>query len=514
MRRTTTPTYIFTFPFNISAIDQMTITFAQGSRKIVKTKADGTILDTKFNLTLTQAETKQFCDGNCKVQIKLASGQTVLASTIFEAKVRSILDDTLFVLPDTESEQTEEISTQSVPISAIEGAEVLIDEIPQEFTVTFTEAVIIGGGSLDLPLNYADDSQIYNKPSINGHEIVGAMSSAELDISASDISVDDSSIYWSTEVDNAQEALDLLAEDTYKAGNKAVAVASDLTSHEQDIQETPSAYDNDVHIKTAERTAWNSKYSKPNDGIPKTDLASGVQDSLGLADTAVQPSALTGKEDTSNKVTSLSDSSTDTQYPSAKCTYDAIQAHSGVVWFTEWEDRLKLSSAISNGFLVCHRNVREVYVYQYYTSDSNGISSIVFASSLDGNMKYATLTSTGFAYTSVSLSTSVTSSSTDTEYPTAKATYTAVSAKYTLPSGGIPSTDMTQAVQDSLGHADTAVQPSALSDYVSNTELGNMIDLTVDSTSDDDHIPTSKAVYLAIQSAVSASILTALNTPV
>lgn len=31
-------------------------------------------------------------------------------------------------------------------------------------------------------------------------------------------------------------------------------------------------------------------------------------------------------EDNRNKVTSLSDLSTDTQYPTAKCVYDAIQA--------------------------------------------------------------------------------------------------------------------------------------------------------------------------------------------
>lgn len=35
-------------------------------------------------------------------------------------------------------------------------------------------------------------------------------------------------------------------------------------------------------------------------------------------------SDLEGKEDSSNKVTSLSASSTDTQYPSAKCVYDMI----------------------------------------------------------------------------------------------------------------------------------------------------------------------------------------------
>ena len=33
---------------------------------------------------------------------------------------------------------------------------------------------------------------------------------------------------------------------------------------------------------------WNSKYSKPTGGIPKADLASDVQASLGKADTALQ----------------------------------------------------------------------------------------------------------------------------------------------------------------------------------------------------------------------------------
>ena len=35
-------------------------------------------------------------------------------------------------------------------------------------------------------------------------------------------------------------------------------------------------------------------------------------------------SSLNDKEDSTNKVTSLSSSSTDTQYPSAKCVYDII----------------------------------------------------------------------------------------------------------------------------------------------------------------------------------------------
>ena len=40
-----------------------------------------------------------------------------------------------------------------------------------------------------------------------------------------------------------------------------------------------------------------TKYEKPEDGIPKTDLAEGVQYSLGLADTALQASDIEGKQD-------------------------------------------------------------------------------------------------------------------------------------------------------------------------------------------------------------------------
>lgn len=72
-------------------------------------------------------------------------------------------------------------------------------------------------------------------------------------------------------------------------------------------------------------TAFGNKYDLPVSGIPKTDLASGVQASLDLADSALQSHQdISGKENTSNKVTSISSSSTDTEYPSAKCVYDII----------------------------------------------------------------------------------------------------------------------------------------------------------------------------------------------
>lgn len=71
-------------------------------------------------------------------------------------------------------------------------------------------------------------------------------------------------------------------------------------------------------------------YSKPSTGIPKTDLASAVQTSLGRADTALQQHQdISGKENTSNKVTTISSASTNTQYPSAKAVYDFIASLDG-----------------------------------------------------------------------------------------------------------------------------------------------------------------------------------------
>ena len=59
-------------------------------------------------------------------------------------------------------------------------------------------------------------------------------------------------------------------------------------------ENTFNAHKNDttVHTNASEKTAWNAKYSKPSAGIPKSDLVSAVQTSLGKADTAIQQSDL------------------------------------------------------------------------------------------------------------------------------------------------------------------------------------------------------------------------------
>lgn len=156
----------------------------------------------------------------------------------------------------------------------------------------------------------------------------------------------------------------------------------------------------DLTIIRSGASAGATAYQKPSGGIPASDLASAVQTSLGKADSALQsftetdptvpswakqsskptytaqevgalpastsiPSKtsdltndsgfltqhqdISGKENISNKVTSLSSSSTDTQYPSAKCVYEAIQNNSlGDYVFVEGEDIYADFTPISN----------------------------------------------------------------------------------------------------------------------------------------------------------------------
>lgn len=94
-------------------------------------------------------------------------------------------------------------------------------------------------------------------------------------------------------------------------------------------------------------------YTKPAGGIPSTDLASGV-----IPD-------VSSKENTSNKVTSLSSQSTTTQYPAAKTVYDEIHPATG--------------SSIAAGGLVPNK--------LYKLGTLTGSVTIAFASPADANIE-------------------------------------------------------------------------------------------------------------------------------
>lgn len=109
--------------------------------------------------------------------------------------------------------------------------------------------------------------------------------------------------------------VDLPTNKTYRWSGSAFVVISETiaigttTGTAADGKIASDHYGNTtVHITAAERTAWNGKgsYSKPSGGIPKTDLASAVQTSLGLADSALQEHQdISGKADKSATVSTV-----------------------------------------------------------------------------------------------------------------------------------------------------------------------------------------------------------------
>ena len=110
--------------------------------------------------------------------------------------------------------------------------------------------------------------------------------------------------------------VDLLTNKTYRWGGSAYAeIAAGLalgetqgTAYEGSKGAANAAAiasytgNNDIHVSTSDKSAWNAKYDKPSGGIPSTDMSQAVQDSLALADSAIQSHQdISGKAD---KVTS------------------------------------------------------------------------------------------------------------------------------------------------------------------------------------------------------------------
>lgn len=75
-------------------------------------------------------------------------------------------------------------------------------------------------------------------------------------------------------------------------------------------------------VTDAQISAWNNKYSKPSGGIPKTDLASAVQTSLGKADSAIQGVKVNGTE-----LTPDSNKKVDVTVPTALANLSADRTH-------------------------------------------------------------------------------------------------------------------------------------------------------------------------------------------
>lgn len=148
---------------------------------------------------------------------------------------------------------------------------------------------LLGSGNLDLSGGQASEYTPGTNIDITDHvistknvptstEMTGAISAA-ISSHASDSNLHVSSAektIWNSKQDAIADIGDIRS--GAAAGATAVQPAT-LTAH---------INDGVLHVTTEQKTTWNNKYDKPSGGIPKSDLASGVQTSLGLADTAIQ----------------------------------------------------------------------------------------------------------------------------------------------------------------------------------------------------------------------------------
>ena len=92
---------------------------------------------------------------------------------------------------------------------------------------------------------------------------------------------------WSAKYDKPSGGIP--KSDLASAVQSSLDKADTALQHHQDISAlTNHVANNNIHVTADNKAAWNAKYNKPTDGIPNTDLASGVQASLNKADTALQ----------------------------------------------------------------------------------------------------------------------------------------------------------------------------------------------------------------------------------
>lgn len=193
---------------------------------------------------------------------------------------------------------------------------------------------------------------------------------------------------------------------------------SALQQHQDISVLTAHVANSNIHVTTTQKTAWSAKYDKPSSGIPKTDLSSAVQTSLGKADTALQQH----------------------QDISGKADVTALNTHTG-------DTTIHTSTAEKNTW-----NAK-------YTKPSTGIPKTDLASSVQTSLGKADTALQEHQDISGKADVSALTAHTgDTTIHTNATEKAAWNAKYDKPSSGIPKTDLASAVQTSLGKADSALQ--------------------------------------------------------
>lgn len=200
-------------------------------------------------------------------------------------------------------------------------------------------------------------------------------------------------------------------------------------------------------VNAAQASATAAKYTKPASGIPKTDLASGVQASLDKADTAIQQHQSLAAYRTA----------------AAQDAIDAAQDTAIAGKYTKPGTGIPETDLASDAQSKIDNALPK-------TGDGSNVTAAFSAASTRANITtgeklsvifgkiakwFADLGSAAFR----AATGSITQGSTD--LVESGAVYTGLSGKYAKPASGIPASDLAAAVQSSLNNADSAVEYTA-----------------------------------------------------
>lgn len=210
----------------------------------------------------------------------------------------------------------------------------------------------------------------------------------------------------------------------------------------------------------------------------------------------ITAAAISDKEDSSNKVTELTDKSTDTQYPSAKLTYTELnkkveKIEGKGLSTNDFTNTLKTKlDGIAEGAQV---NVIESIAVngedRTITGKKVDIAVPTDTSELTNNAGFITSAAITGKENSSNKVTSITSSSTDVQYPSAKAVYTGLNGKVDKVSGkGLSTNDYTTIEKNKL----TGIAEGAQVNVIESVKV-NGTALT----------PTSKAVNITVPTKLS-----------
>lgn len=200
-------------------------------------------------------------------------------------------------------------------------------------------------------------------------------------------------------------------------------------------------------VNAAQASATAAKYTKPASGIPKTDLASGVQASLDKADSAIQQHQSLAAYRTAAAQDAI-DAAQDTAI-AGKYT----KPGTGI---PETDLASDAQSKIDNALPKTGDGSNVTAAFTAATNRTN-ISTGEKLSVIFGKIAkwFADLGSAAFR----AATGSITQGSTD--LVESGAVYTGLSGKYAKPASGIPASDLAAAVQSSLSRADSAVEYTA-----------------------------------------------------